>query len=245
MMQTEPSGSEAPPDAAPEFPQARVVLLISLAVTLVLYLVPRLGVLSYPFLLLSTLAHEMGHGLTALVVGASFERLEMWSDGSGAASWSGQPGRLGMALVAAGGLVGPAIAAGVAFVMGRTVRGARSCLWVSAAFLLVAEVLVVRGAFGLLFVAAVAASCALVAWKGPDEVAQLWLVFLALQLALSVFSRGDYLFAAVAETGAGTLPSDTSVIASALLFPYWFWGALCGAISATVVVLAVKAYWRR
>jgi len=240
-----PAPEDALPEAAPEFPQARVMLLVSLAVTLVLYLVPWLGSLSYPFLLLSTLAHEMGHGVTAIVAGASFERLEIWSDGSGAATWSGQLGRLGLALVAAGGLVGPAVAAGLAFLAGRTVRGARGSLVAVAAILFVAEVLVVRGAFGLFFVAVVAVVCALVAWKGPDEMAQLWLVFLALQLALSVFSRGDYLFAAVAETGGGTLPSDTSVIASALLLPYWFWGALCGAFSATVVVLAVKAYWRR
>ncbi len=236
--------SEAPPDVSPEFPQARVVLLISLAMTLVLYFVPQLVLLSYPFLLLSTLAHEMGHGLTALVVGASFERLEIWSDGSGVATWNGELGRLGLALVAAGGLVGPAVAAGVAFLAGRTVRGARVCLAAMTALLVVVEVLVVRGLFGFLFVALVVAVCALVAWKGSGEVVQLWLVFLALQLALSVFSRGEYLFTAVAETGAGTMPSDTGVIASALFLPYWFWGALCGAFSVTVVALAVKAYWR-
>jgi hypothetical protein len=221
------------------------MLLLGLALTLVLYWVPQLALLAYPFLLLSTLAHEMGHGLAAIAVGAGFERLEMWSDGSGVATWSGDLGRLRLALVAAGGLVGPAVAASVAFRLGRKVRGARAGLVVLTAFLLVALVLVVRGGFGFVFVGCVVAVCGLIAWKGSDEVAQLWLVFLALQLALSVFSRGEYLFTAVAETGAGTMPSDTGVMASALLLPYWFWGALCGTFSATVVALAVKAYWRR
>src|SRR5689334_597635 len=44
---------------------ARTVLLASAAVTLVLYMLPYGEILSRPFLLLSTLAHEMGHGLTS------------------------------------------------------------------------------------------------------------------------------------------------------------------------------------
>jgi hypothetical protein len=70
-------------------------------------------------------------------------------------------------------------------------------------------------------------------------VSQLALVFLAVQLSLSVYSRGDYLFTDVARMSGGDMPSDVANMASALFLPYWFWGALCGALS--VVVLCVGA----
>jgi len=66
-------------------------------------------------------------------------------------------------------------------------------------------------------------------------------VFLSTQLALSVFSRADYLFTAVATTGAGTMPSDTAQIAAALGGPHWAWGLACGAFS--IVVLAGGVLW--
>ncbi len=56
----------------PKFHQARVVLLVSLVVTGALYLVPVAAPLAYPFMLLSTVAHEMGHGISALLMGGTF-----------------------------------------------------------------------------------------------------------------------------------------------------------------------------
>lgn len=226
------------------FNRARVVLLVSVALTLFLYLIPYGRVLAYPLLMISTLAHEMGHGIAALLVGGSFSRLEMWADGSGMATWRGEGGRLSHALVAAGGLVGPAFAAAIGFAVGRTVRGARIGLVSIAVVLLVAEILVVRGFFAMAFVAVVLAGCLVVAAKTSGEVAQLVLVFLAVQLALSVFSRSDYLFTPVARTATGQMPSDVGHMAAALFLPYWFWGGVCGAISVAVVAYGVRVYWR-
>src|SRR3954447_21094772 len=61
----------------------RTLLLVSAAITLALYMVPYGRYLARPLLLLSTLAHEMGHGLTALLLGGRFQRLEMWASGAG------------------------------------------------------------------------------------------------------------------------------------------------------------------
>lgn len=225
--------------------QARVVLLVSLAVTALLYLVPWFAALAYPFMLLSTVAHEMGHGVTALLVGGSFQRFEMWSDGSGVAHVASPASALGRAAVAAGGLIGPAAVAAAGFAWGRTMRGARVCLLAFAFVLLAALLLVVRGFFGFFFVALVAACCATVALKATAEMAQLVLVFLAVQLALSVFARGSYLFTPVAETAGGRMASDVGQIAQALFLPYWFWGAVCGLASILVLAYGVKAYWGR
>ena len=224
--------------------RARLVLTASVVLTVLLYVVPYGHVLAYPLMLLSTLAHEMGHGLAALLVGGSFHRFVMWPDGSGMAVWSGDGGALSLAAVAAGGLVGPAVAAAVAFAIGRTVRGARQALVGVAVILALALLLVVRNLFGFLFVAVVLAGCAFAARKASGEVAQLLLVFLAVQLALSVFSRGDYLFTPTAETATGSMPSDVGQMAAALWLPYWFWGLICGALSVAVLIYGIRAYWR-
>jgi len=215
--------------------RARWVLLGTVVGTLLLYVVPYGGYVAYPLLLLSTLAHETGHGITALLAGARFDSLQMWADGSGVAVWSGAVGRLGRALIAAGGLVGPAVAAAVGFVLGRDPRRARSGLWVVAVVLAVLDVWVVRSVFGAVFVGGLAVGLAIVAARGTPGTVQVVTVFLAVQLALSVYSRGDYLFVPVAETSGGPMPSDVAQMAQALWLPYWLWGALCGLFSLAVV----------
>ena len=48
---------------------ARTALWVSIGLTLALYGLPLGQTLSYPLVLLSTLAHELGHGIAALMVG--------------------------------------------------------------------------------------------------------------------------------------------------------------------------------
>jgi hypothetical protein len=224
--------------------RARLVLVGTVAVTALLYLVPWLRVLAWPLRLLSTVAHEMGHGLAALLVGGRFQALRMWSDGSGVATWSALVGRLGHAAIAAGGLVGPALAAALCFVAGRSPRGARVALVALGGGLLLADLLVVRTLFGAVFVAGLALLLLVMGLAATTWLAQATLVFVAVQLALSVFSRADYLFTPLARTATGTLPSDVAQIAEALWLPYWFWGAACGLLSVLVLLGGLVAYLR-
>ena len=224
--------------------QARLVLAVSVVATVLVYAVPQLQFIAYPLLLLSTLAHELGHGAAALLSGGRFHRLVLHLDGSGIAEWSAEPSRLRLAFVAAGGLVGPAFAAALAFVAGRSAGSARRALGVAAVVLAIALVLFVRGTGGMLFVAVLALMLGLVARHASDEMAQLFLVFLAVQLTLSVFSRGDYLFTPVARTAQGPMPSDVAQMATALFLPYWFWGFVCAALSLVILAFGVRAYWR-
>jgi hypothetical protein len=226
-------------------PRARLLFAATVVVTAALPHVPFGPVIGWPLLLLSTLAHELGHGFTALIVGGNFESFRMWSDGSGVASWGGQPGRLQQALVSAGGLVGPAIAAAVFLVLGRRPRMARVCLALVAVVLLTVEVLLVRNVFGLFFVGATALAALAIARFAPPWLAQGALVFVAVQLALSVFTRADYLFTPTAVTSGGTMPSDVQQMADALFLPYWFWGAICGAFSVAVLLLGAKLFLTR
>jgi hypothetical protein len=223
--------------------RAARVLTISVVVTAVLYALPGGRTLAWPLVLVSTLAHELGHGLAAVLLGGRFESLVIRADASGAAMWSGSFGRLGVATVAAAGLVGPALAAFLLLVLGRTPRRARVLLAVVGAGLSVTAVLLVRNAFGWWFTALLAVASVMVAWRAA-QLCQALVVFLAVQLALSVYSRSDYLFTKVAASSSGTLPSDVAVIAGALFLPYWFWGALCGAFSLLVLYAGARAFFR-
>ncbi len=224
--------------------RTRLVLLLSVGLTALLYLVPYGEFLAYPMMLLSTLAHEMGHGIAAEIVGGDFKSFKMWADGSGVATWSGSVGPVRRATVAAGGLLGPAIAAAIAFAVGRTIRGARGALIAAAIILALSLLLVVRNLFGVIFVIIVLSGCLLAARKASGEVAQLVLIFLAVQLALSVFSRGDYLFTKEAQTATGVMPSDVGQMEAALFLPYWIWGLGCGAVSVLVLLYGLKIFWR-
>lgn len=238
----------SPPTAGAERPTlaaARTMLLASGAITLLLYVVPFGHWLARPFLLLSTLAHELGHGLTALLLGGRFQRLEMWSTGAGLSEMDLTGfGRLRQAATVAGGLVGPAVAAALCFSLGRTSRGARVCLLGLGVLFAAAEILVVRNFFGLAFTGVVAAACLLIGWRGSPTVVQLAVVFVAVQLALSVFSRADYLFVRSADNPTGTYPSDVLQMQHLLWLPHWFWGGLCGAIALAAVGWGLRVFWR-
>jgi hypothetical protein len=170
----------------------------------------------------------------------------MWGTGAGAAhiELTGF-GRIRQGLAIAGGLVGPAVAAAICFALARTGRGARACLVGLGVLLLVAEALVVRNLFGFAFVGLLAAACLFAAARCTPAGAQVVVVFVAVQLALSVFSRADYLFTRMARNPAGTFPSDVYRMQQALFLPYWFWGAVCGAFAVGALVVGLRTYWQK
>ncbi len=172
----------------------------------------------------------MGHGVAAWIVGGEFRELHIMKDTSGYAI-TATHGDFANAMVLGGGLIGPAVGAAVSFVMARRATTARVCLVLIGAILAIMEIVVVRNGFGLVFIGILAAVCLGVGLKASAEAAQLVLMIFAVQLALSVFSRSDYLFV----QNAGDKPSDVQQMSNVLGLPYWFWGLACGAISLIVV----------
>jgi hypothetical protein len=227
--------------------RTRWFLLGSIIVTVLVYLVPYGLVVGLPLLWLSTLVHELGHGFTAALVGGNFDSFVMHADGSGATSWSasGFFGPIRRALVAAGGLVGPAVVAAIGFALARKPKAAQLTLMVGVFALAVIAVLVVRNALGWIFVAGLAVVIGVLATRKDPSVAQLGLVFLSTQLAMAVFSRGDYLFTEYAQTADGRMPSDVAQMADALLLPYWFWGGLCGLFSVVVLAAGLWVFLKK
>lgn len=221
-----------------------MLLFISIVVTVVLYAVPVLHNVAYPLLLLSTYAHEMGHGIAAILVGGRFESLLLHADGSGAALMRIPNTRTAAAISSAGGLLGAPIVAAILLVLGTRRTWAKPVLIGMTVLSVLIVVWVVRTAFGVAFVLAFAALCLALARWANAVVQQFWVVFVATQLGLSVFSRGDYLFTPYAHTAHGKMPSDVMQISEALFAPYWFWGGLIALMSVAVLIGGVRIYLR-
>ena len=227
--------------------KARTALLIGVAASVAVLFLPHpyYGWVAWPLMLLSTLFHEMGHGIAAVLTGNSFNSFQMWGNGSGLASISSSGGRLDSAIISAGGLVGPAMVAMLLFWLGKREHGGRRGLLGISVALGLALLLVVRNSFGFVFIGSFAAACLAIALLTSLSTARVALLFLAVQLSLSVFSRGDYLFVKEANTSAGVFPSDVSNMATALFLPYWFWGAACGAFSLFVLFLGLRPFFSK
>ena len=215
--------------------RARWFLLGSVLVTGALYAVPYGWYVAYPLVLLSTYVHEIAHGVAATLVGGQFDFLVIHADGSGLASISVNSSRFAVAFVAGAGLVGPAVGGAALLMLAARPTLARVGLGMITLLSAVALIWVVRGIFGWFFVAVLTAGCGAAARRGTAQFAQAVVGFIGVQLALSVFSRADYLFTEVASTGSGSHPSDVANMAGALWLPYWFWGGLCALLSLTAL----------
>jgi hypothetical protein len=224
--------------------QAAIVLVGSVAITLATFLIPspeNTWWLLAPFRWLHIYVHEFGHGIAALLAGGDFDKFEMYTY-SGLAT-TRISGDLAVAFVCAGGLCGPAVVGGAFLATGRNARWARYALGAFGAFMAISLILWTRTPFGWGFGAAVAALSLAVAVKARPALAQMVLVFIGVQLALSVYTGGGYLFTQYVEIQNGHRgPSDTQAMSVALGMPYWFWGLACGGFSAMVLLGGLWLY---
>ena len=215
----------------------------AVALSLVLPRIPYGRLVLFPFALLATWAHEMGHGLTALVAGGSFRRLEVHRNLDGLA-YSAGVGPLGRAVVAAGGLLAPAVAGGGFIILGARESTAPWILAGLAVAILVSVVLFVRNLFGWIALGLTGLALVPVAWRAP-EVARIFVAqMVGIQFCVASWGSLNYMFTKHFHRHDGTLTdSDTQTIANVLLLPYWFWGALIAAISMLILAGSFYIAW--
>lgn len=216
----------------------------AVAISLLLPRLPYGRRLLYPFALLGTWAHELGHGVAAVFVGGSFERLLIYPNLGGTAYSSGV-GRLGKAVVAAGGLLGPALAGGLFILLGSREGSAPAVLAALAVTIVVSLLLVVRNAFGWAALVVLAAALAAVAVYAPSDAQILLAQLLGIQFCFASLGTLDYMFTKDFVRGGRVIESDTQQIANALLLPYWFWGAAIAATSAAIMAGSFYLAWVR
>ena len=223
----------------------RRVLLVAVVGTAALYAIPGGDLVARPLLWLSTLVHELGHAAVTALVGGEVVSVYVFADGSGVTTGLRPAGRLASAAVAAGGLVGPAAVAALVFGLSRSPHRARLTAGALGIALLATIPFALRGVLAIVLAALLGGVLVALALRASAGSTQVVVVFLAVQLALSVFSRGDYLFTPSAQTANGTHVSDSGQIAAALVGPYWFWGAVCGLVSVAVLAVGLVTFLHR
>ncbi|MGC9528779.1 MAG: M50 family metallopeptidase [Limnospira sp.] len=196
----------------------------------------------YPFSILATWFHEMGHGLTAILLGGDFHKLLLFSDGSGVASSSVSfGGRLGRALVLMGGPLGPAVAGGIFILSGRRAKTAHWCLMVLGCVMLLSVFLWIRTWFGAIAISLWGFLILFLAFETPKKIQAFAIQFMGMQAIVSTYHQKDYLFGGGAvNINGGHLVSDTGKLAEYLFLPHWFWAAVIMVISASIFWFSLK-----
>ncbi|MFE2378003.1 M50 family metallopeptidase [Streptomyces sp. NPDC059398] len=115
-----------------------------------------------------TIAHEGGHGLTALLTGRRLDGIRLHSDTSGLTVSRGKPSGLGMILTAGAGYTAPPLLGlGGAWLL--AADHITLFLW-AACLLLLAMLVMIRNAYGALTVIVTGAAFVLISWLTSAEV---------------------------------------------------------------------------
>ncbi len=226
----------------PGSPQEQLGRLF-LAAILVVFLpyIPLGNYAIYPFTILTTWFHEMGHGLTAMMLGNSFERLVILPTGSGyAESVLYDNSRVERALVAAGGPLGPSMIGSLLILASSRRKLWQPALYVLGAALIISTVIWVRSLVGIVVLPLLALLLVAIARRARPGFVRFTLQFLGVLAAMSMFRDWDYLFSESANIGGRVMLSDTGAIAEALFMPYWFWAALIIMLSAAMILASLK-----
>jgi len=200
----------------------------------------------YPFSILATWFHEMGHGLTAMLLGGNFEHLQIFPNSSGVAYHSGVRffGPIGRSLVAAGGPLGPPLA-GAAFILAsRSRTSARYALFALGGMLILSTLIWVRSLFGLVAIPVMGLVVLAIATRSPRWMQIFAIQFLGVQACISTYHQLDYLFTGQAVIGGRLMVSDSGQIAQNLLLPYWFWGGLMAIASLLLLYGSLRMAYR-
>jgi hypothetical protein len=205
------------------------------------------SLLLYPFTILATWFHEMGHGLAAIVVGGRFERLAIYADGSGVAQ-SLMPvdaSAVSTAFIGAAGPLGPPVVGAALIVASRSPRATRIALGLLAGALLLSTLVWVRSLVGWLVLPAIAVALLAVLLRGSANVREFAVQLLGVQACISAWQDLGYLFSDGGLVAGQPQRSDTAAIADSLLLPYWFWGAAISALILVMMAASVRIALRR
>lgn len=224
-----------------------LVWLVAAAIaTSLIWQLPIGNYLLYPFSILATWFHEMGHGLAALLLGGNFQQLQIFSSGSGFAIHSGNLflGPIGRAIVAAAGPMAPPIVGGLIILASRRWRTTQLALLLLGGALILSTLIWVRSLFGLVAIPLLGILVLAVALYAPRWLQIFAVQLLGVQACISTYHQMDYLFTRQAVIGGQAMLSDSGQIAQNLLLPYWFWGGLMAIASLIILVQSLRSAYR-
>jgi len=208
--------------------------------------VPWLSPLAYPFRLLLTLVHELGHGLAALVTGGQFQRLAIFTDGSGLAYTAG-----GWRLfVIPAGYLGAACFAGATIVLAANPRTGRWTLGILGALVGLLSLryglpslFTGQALGGLLAVSSgvlLGVGLVILAVLATDTWVSFAVLLIAIQAGLEAFSDLRVL---IGLSSTAERATDAHSMAELTLVPAVIWAIVWAITAAAIVVAAVRWGW--
>jgi hypothetical protein len=233
-----------------DFSTQETLTLIGLAslVSVLIAVVPWLNWLNYPFRLLLTIVHELGHGLAALLTGGSFARFVIFPNGAGLAYTAGgwrlviiPAGYLGLTLFGAGLIL-----------LGRSHRSSRIAMGVMGSLMFLLSIRYgLPGIFsahiltGLLTTAVGVIFGALFLWVAL-KAAPGWIIFLlhlvAIQAGLTAFS--DLATVVGLSTRFFDAPAnDARSMAELTFIPAVVWAVLWVIVAVGLIGGAIWVTW--
>lgn len=221
------------------------VLIISVLIFLLLQLSYFVQI-QYPFRLLGTWFHEMGHGLTALLVGGKFHYLEIYANGGGVAystvtnKFMSIP--LARAFTAAGGLFGPAIAGSILIMAARSQKNAAILFRILTGVIILSLIIWIRSYWGIIVLSGFVVLFVIIMFLKNKKVETITVLFLGLQCILSTYLQLNYLFTKQFERNGQVMTSDTQNIAANTFGTYWMWGAIILLVSFFLLWKSFRYY---
>ncbi|RBP53777.1 M50 family metallopeptidase [Arenicella xantha] len=217
--------------------RAAALLLLAGLVFFVLSLFPIGRLIQWPFVILTTFIHELGHGLTAMLVGGKFIQMELYSDAAGLAQMRLPSGGWRSALVATGGLLAPALFGGALIVAGRSTTSSSRLFLILSIVILVSCVLWIRSIFGLTVMGLMGLGFLWLARQRRPGLHQFLIQFIGVHMLVDTVTRTlSYLFSPGASVNGVIRHSDTSAIAQAIGGSHLLWGTI-------IAILALSIFW--
>lgn len=239
------------PSRKDDFTTRQTLTLIGLAgsATLLMGIMPWLGWLNYPFRLLLTIVHELGHGLTALSTGGAFINFVVHPNGAGLAHTAGG----WRSFVVPAGYLGVALFGAVLILLGRSHRWSRIALGViGVGMILLSLRYGIPGIFSSYLLSGVLTTFSGIIFGGlflwvAIRAAPGWIIFLihliAIQAVLTAFSD---LFALIGLSTRFNMPeNDAQSMAELTFIPAVVWAILWVIVALVLIGGAIWLTWLR
>lgn len=230
-----------------------MTLLVAAIVSVLLWFIPYLEILRYPFRIFTTFIHEGGHAIAALLTGHSVKSLSVSMDASGLTQTPPVAGMLSqMFISSAGYLSSMAFGAFLLFLIRKSVKS--RVILVGCAILIAALTLVFglfTSAFSfeawsgipftLLAGSLISVGLILIAKFASKRVATFFASFLAVQCVLNALLDLKTVFFLSAPF-APVVPNDAVNMARATGLPAIFWAAVWIALALGILWFAMRMY---
>ncbi len=200
---------------------------------IVIWQVPWLNLLVYPFRLFGTFVHELSHGMAAILTGGQFHRFAVETDLSGVA-WSAGGVRV---IVSSAGYIGSAIAGGVLILLYQRLLSSRVLLIALGALLAIMCVLFVRNFFGVASGLGLSALLLLAGVRLSSSWRDLLLMTLGLQLILDGYNS---LFTVLSLSTDSATHTDAHTMAQLTLVPASIWVLIWMGLSTAVLYYVLR-----